>query len=111
MQRHDIENTVRVHFLSGLADHWRESYVCETGKSMKAAELRGLSGIVGVKSPLHQQPGQPFVKLSSLAFFRQKVTYLRKWRMLSRSLLKLFDARSPRAFPLPSTSPKPELCI
>jgi hypothetical protein len=21
MQRHDIENTVRVHFLSGLADH------------------------------------------------------------------------------------------
>src|SRR5216683_591699 len=23
----------------GLADHWRESYVCETGKSMKAVEL------------------------------------------------------------------------
>jgi hypothetical protein len=39
MQRHDIENTVRVPFLSGLADHWRESYVCEMGKSMKAEEL------------------------------------------------------------------------
>src|ERR1700690_2395310 len=24
---------------NGLADHWRESYVCETGKSMKAVEL------------------------------------------------------------------------
>ena len=23
----------------GLSDHWRESYVCETGKSMKAVEL------------------------------------------------------------------------
>jgi hypothetical protein len=23
----------------GLPDHWRESYVCETGKSMKAVEL------------------------------------------------------------------------
>jgi hypothetical protein len=23
----------------GLVDHWRESYVCETGKSMKAMEL------------------------------------------------------------------------
>jgi hypothetical protein len=23
----------------GLADHWRESYVCKTGKSMKALEL------------------------------------------------------------------------
>src|SRR5713101_744216 len=23
----------------GLADHWRESYVCETGKSMKAVDL------------------------------------------------------------------------
>jgi hypothetical protein len=23
----------------GLADHWRESYVCKTGKSMKAVEL------------------------------------------------------------------------
>jgi hypothetical protein len=23
----------------GMANHWRESYVCETGKSMKAAEL------------------------------------------------------------------------
>jgi hypothetical protein len=23
----------------GLSDHWRESYICETGKSMKAAEL------------------------------------------------------------------------
>ncbi|MFZ0797246.1 MAG: hypothetical protein WCA13_19235 [Terriglobales bacterium] len=22
-----------------LADHWRESYVCETGKSMKAVQL------------------------------------------------------------------------
>src|SRR5260370_20684911 len=26
----------------GLADHWRESYVCETGKSMKAVELMEL---------------------------------------------------------------------
>ena len=25
----------------GLVDHWRESYVCETGKSMKAMELAG----------------------------------------------------------------------
>jgi hypothetical protein len=24
---------------NGLPDHWRESYVCETGKSMKAMEL------------------------------------------------------------------------
>src|ERR1700736_5282552 len=24
---------------NGLADHWRGSYVCETGKSMKAGEL------------------------------------------------------------------------
>jgi hypothetical protein len=24
---------------NGLADHWREYYFCETGKSMKAAEL------------------------------------------------------------------------
>jgi hypothetical protein len=23
----------------GLAEHWRESYVCETGKSMKAADM------------------------------------------------------------------------
>jgi hypothetical protein len=23
----------------GLSDHWREPYVCATGKSMKAAEL------------------------------------------------------------------------
>ena len=23
----------------GLSDHWRESYVCKTGKSMKALEL------------------------------------------------------------------------
>ena len=26
MQRRDSENTVRVHFLSGLADHLRECY-------------------------------------------------------------------------------------
>jgi hypothetical protein len=26
----------------GLADHWRESYACETGKSMKAVELAAL---------------------------------------------------------------------
>ena len=25
-----------------LADHWRESYVCETGKSMIAVDLAGL---------------------------------------------------------------------
>jgi hypothetical protein len=25
----------------GSADHWRESYVCETSKSMKAMELAG----------------------------------------------------------------------
>jgi|HubBroStandDraft_3_1064219.scaffolds.fasta_scaffold15803_2 hypothetical protein len=24
---------------NGLAEHWRESYVCETGKSMKAADM------------------------------------------------------------------------
>jgi len=24
---------------NGLAEHWRESYVCETGKSMQAMEL------------------------------------------------------------------------
>ena len=28
----------------GLADHWRESYVWETGKSMNAVELAGRSG-------------------------------------------------------------------
>src|SRR3984893_19532498 len=28
----------------GLADHWRESYVCETGKSMKAVKLRAHRG-------------------------------------------------------------------
>ena len=27
----------------GLADHWRESYVCGTGKSMKALGLLGLA--------------------------------------------------------------------
>ena len=27
----------------GLADHWRESYVCETGKSMKALGLAAAS--------------------------------------------------------------------
>ena len=27
---------------NGLADHWRESYVCETGKSMKPMELMEL---------------------------------------------------------------------
>jgi hypothetical protein len=26
-----------------LADHWRESYVCETGKSMKSHGLGGVS--------------------------------------------------------------------
>src|SRR5882762_4463399 len=31
---------------NGLADHWRESYVCETGKSMKAVELGGVGGIL-----------------------------------------------------------------
>jgi hypothetical protein len=25
---------------NGLADHWRESYVCETGKSMKPTNDR-----------------------------------------------------------------------
>jgi hypothetical protein len=34
MQRHDIENTVQVPFLSGLADHLRECYGVRSGKSM-----------------------------------------------------------------------------
>ncbi len=43
MQRHGIENTVQVVLLSGLADHWRECYGCETCKSMKAVELAVIS--------------------------------------------------------------------
>ena len=39
MQRHDIENTVRVHFLSGLADHAQACYGGGVSKSMKAMEL------------------------------------------------------------------------
>jgi hypothetical protein len=39
MQRHDIENTLRVPFLSGLADHAQECYGGRVGKSMKAVEL------------------------------------------------------------------------
>ena len=31
-----------------LADHWRESYVCETGKSMIAVDLAGLKRMVDV---------------------------------------------------------------
>ena len=36
---------------NGLANHWRESYVCETGKSMKAVELAASQHAVE-KSPL-----------------------------------------------------------
>jgi hypothetical protein len=34
----------------GLADHWRESYVCETGKSMKAVDMKAveLGGVGGI---------------------------------------------------------------
>jgi hypothetical protein len=39
MQRHDIENTVPVPFLSGLADHAQACYGGNGGKSMKAADL------------------------------------------------------------------------
>ena len=31
---------------NGLSDHWRESYFCETGKSMKAVELRISKGLM-----------------------------------------------------------------
>jgi hypothetical protein len=34
----------------GLADHWRESYVCEIGKSMKAVELAAC-GKTGLRTP------------------------------------------------------------
>ena len=34
MQRHDIENTALVPFLSGLADHLRECYGVQSGMSM-----------------------------------------------------------------------------
>ena len=37
----------------GLANHSRESYVCETGKSMKAVELVDSETIVGEKSRFH----------------------------------------------------------
>ena len=39
MQRHGIENTVQVPFLSGLADHAQACYGGSVGKSMKAVEL------------------------------------------------------------------------
>jgi hypothetical protein len=32
---------------AGLANHWRESYVCETGKSMKALGLAMSRKIIG----------------------------------------------------------------
>jgi hypothetical protein len=44
----------------GLADHWRECYVQEKIKSMKAEEgMARLKRMVGVKSPLHSLTRQP----------------------------------------------------
>ena len=42
----------------GLSDHWRESYVCETGKSMKAMQLARSQETIVVTSRLHSQPQQ-----------------------------------------------------
>jgi hypothetical protein len=39
MQRHDIENTVQMPFLSGLADHAQECYGGTLDKSIKAMDF------------------------------------------------------------------------
>ncbi len=41
----------------GLADHWRESYVGETGKSMKAVGLAPSRKVVVETSRLHSRQG------------------------------------------------------
>jgi len=40
---------------NGLADHWRESYVCETGKSMKAVELAVCQSSRWRNIPIHSK--------------------------------------------------------
>jgi hypothetical protein len=37
----------------GLADHWRESYVCETGKSMNAGAASEIPEWLLVQNRLH----------------------------------------------------------
>jgi hypothetical protein len=61
MQRHDIENTVQVPFLSGLADHSKRCYGGSMPKSMKAEELAPcFQKVVVVTSRLHSKPSMHY---------------------------------------------------
>jgi hypothetical protein len=53
MQRHDIENTVQVPFLSGLADHGQIMLWRSRRQVNEARELEILKRMLGEKSRLH----------------------------------------------------------